>query len=178
MTSTLPCVRPHPPVDRWSDEPLPLGLGEKNDRPSTKPPSPSERGSRRLVRFLFPAFIGVAATLAWQSYGNVAREKIANSSPVLGWLAAQPAPLTKAAPDQVTLAEPAMPSSDLQQLRAALLDLAAVRQSVDQLAAQHQQLAGDVATMQAAQQDILRKAATPAPPLPRQAAPARNAVQN
>jgi hypothetical protein len=59
-----------------------------------------------------------------------------------------------------------------------LLDLAAVRQSVDQLAAQHQQLAGDVATVQAAQQDILRKVAAPAPPSPRQAGPARNAVQN
>jgi len=178
MASMLPCVRPHPPVDRWSDEPLPLGPGEKNDPPSTKRPSPGEGGSHRLVRFLIPVSIGVAATLAWQSYGNVAKEMIAHSAPVLGWLAPQPAPLTQAAADQVTPAEPAMPSSDVQHLRAALLELAAVRQSVDQLAAQHHQLAGDVATMQAAQQDILRKVAAPAPLAPRQAGPARNAMQN
>jgi hypothetical protein len=59
-----------------------------------------------------------------------------------------------------------------------LLDLAAVRQSVDELAAQvasgHQQMAADIATLQAAQQVILRKISAPPP---RQAAPARNAVQ-
>lgn len=129
-----------------------------------------------MLSFLIMVFIGVAATLAWQSYGNVARELIANSSQVLGRLA--PQPLTQVAPSQVTPTESAIPTSDLQQLRAALLDLAAMRQSVEQLAARNQELAGDIATMQAAQQNILRKVSTPAAPLPRQAPPARNAVQN
>jgi hypothetical protein len=45
------------------------------------------------------------------------------------------------------------------------LDLAAVRQSVDQLTAKVQQMAGDIA----AQQAILRKVSAPAPPAPRRA---------
>jgi hypothetical protein len=177
MASTLPCVRSDSPVDRWSDEPLPLDLGQRDASPSK--PSPGKRSSRALLRFLITISIGVAGTLAWQSYGDVARQMMANPSSVLGWLAPQAAPLVQAASDQVTPAEPATPSADLQQLKAMPPDLAAVRQSVNQLAAQLQQMAGDVATIQAAQQSILRKVSTPSPPPPRQAAaPARNAVQN
>ncbi len=159
------------PVSRerpGSYEPLPLGLGQR-DAWTSRP-----RSSRRPVRFLIAICIGVAGTLAWQSYGDVARQMIADSSPVLGWLSPQ-----VQAGDQVTPAERAMPSADSQQLRAMSPDLAAVRQSVDQLAAKLQQMAGNIATMQSAQQDILRKVSTPSSPPPRQApVPARNAVQN
>ena len=154
-----------------SYEPLPLGLGRRDDWRSR--PSPRQRSSRRPVRFLTTFCFGVAATLTWQSYGHVARERIANSSAVLGWLAPQDAALVQIASDQVTAAEPATPSPDLQQLKVRSPDLAAVRQSVDQLAAKLQQIAGDIATMQA----ILRKVSAPSPP-PQTAAPARNAVQN
>jgi hypothetical protein len=97
-------------------------------------------------------------------------------------LAPQAASLVQAASDQVTPAEPAAPSPVLQQLKEMSPDLAAVRQSVVELAARIQQMGGDIATMQAAQQAILRKVSAPAPsppPPPRQvAAPARNGVQN
>jgi hypothetical protein len=160
-----------------SDEPLPLGLDKKNDWPSR--PTHGKRPSRALVHFLITICIGGAGTLAWQSYGDVARQMIATSSPVLGWLAPQAAPPVQTASEQVTPAEPATLSPDLQQLKTMSPDLAAVRQSVDQLAAKLQQMAGDIATIQAAQQAILRKVSTPSPPPPRQAAaPARNAVQN
>jgi hypothetical protein len=81
------------------------------------------RAWRGLTRFLIAFGIGVVATLAWQSYGDAARGMIAS----FGWLA--PA----AAPDAS--------SPDLQELiaielKAMSTDLAAVRQSVDQLAAQ------------------------------------------
>jgi hypothetical protein len=51
------------------------------------------------MRFLITFCIGVAAAPAWQSYGDAAREIIANSYPQLSWLApqaavAQPAPAT------------------------------------------------------------------------------------
>ena len=172
MLDTLQRVRSQ------SDEPLPLGLDKKKyDWPSR--PTPGKRASRALVRFLIAICIGVVGTLAWQSYGDVARQKIAHSSPVLGWLAPQAAPLVQVASNQIRPAEPAAPSPDLQQLKAASPDLAAVRQSVDELAARLQQMAGDMATMQAAQQAILRKVSTPSPPPPRQAvAPARSAGQN
>ena len=56
------------------------------------------------------------------------------------------------------------PSND-QQLNAISLDLAAVRQSVDELTAKVQQMAGDIT----AQQAILRRVSAPPPPAPRRA---------
>ena len=85
--------------------------------------------SRALI-ILITSCLGVAATLAWQSYRT--------------------------------------PSADPPQLQAMSLDLTAVRQSMDRLAAQHQQMADDIANLQAAQQVILRKVSTAPPPPPRQ----------
>jgi hypothetical protein len=138
-------------------------------RPSLDPvvtrPSLGRRASRGLARFLVVFCIGVAATLAWQSYGDVARATIANSSPQLGWLTPRTASVVPTAPDLVAPAVAATP--DLQKLA---LGLASVRQSVDQLAAQfaagQQQMAGDIAKLQADEQKILQKlsAAPPRPP--------------
>ena len=52
------------------------------------------------MRFLIAFCVGVTATLAWQSYGDTAREMIASSYPQLDWLApqaavAQTAPTTR-----------------------------------------------------------------------------------
>jgi hypothetical protein len=182
MTSMLHRAQPDFPTEQRSSETSVVAkLRQLNlDLEKAWPrPSPRKRRSRALIRFLITICIGVAGTLAWQSYGDVARQMIANSSPVLGWLAPQAAPLVQVASGQVTPANPTTPSLDLQQLKTMSPDLAAVRQSVDQLAAKLQQMAGDMATMQAAQQAILRKVSTSSPPPPRQAAaPARNAVQN
>ena len=43
------------------------------------------------MRFLIAACVGVVATLAWQSYGDTARQIIANSHPQLSWLAPEAA---------------------------------------------------------------------------------------
>jgi hypothetical protein len=43
------------------------------------------RGSRGFARFLLAICIGVAATLAWQSYGESAKQIIATRAPELGW---------------------------------------------------------------------------------------------
>jgi|SRR5215469_9409208 len=43
------------------------------------------RGSRGFARFLLAICIGVAATLAWQSYGEEAKQIIATKAPELGW---------------------------------------------------------------------------------------------
>lgn len=152
-------VQADPPLDRFSDERLPLGLGQrKNDWPAPrKRPSLRKRGLRALARYLITLCIGVSATLAWQSYGDAARQLVANASPVLGWLAPPAASLVQVVADQVTPAEPGTP---------------ALRQSVDQLTDKLQQMAGDIATLQATQQAILRKVS----PSPRQpSVPARNA---
>jgi hypothetical protein len=161
MASTLHRLRPDGSDDGWSNEPLPLGLGRKEHWPS-RAPSSGRRRSRGPLRFLITFGIGVGATLAWQSYGDVARQMLASSSPVLQWVAPPATPIVQLASDQIIAAPPLSP--DTQQLKSMSLDLAAVRQSMDQLAAQNQQMAGAVAALQAAQQSILRKVSAPAAP--------------
>jgi hypothetical protein len=56
-----------------------------------------KRALRTLTRLLILFFVGVGATLGWQSYGNAARAMIANSSTKLGWLAPSPAPAVQTA---------------------------------------------------------------------------------
>jgi hypothetical protein len=117
-----------------------------------------------LMRLLITFCIGVAATLAWQSYGDAAREMIANSSPQLSWLAPQVA-VAQTAPDTIA---PTESSPNPQELKAMSADLAAVRQKVDQLAAQmavgQEQMARDFAAkLEAAEQDILATMPSPQP---------------
>jgi hypothetical protein len=141
------------------------------------------RPRRRPLRFLIAVGIGVAATLAWQSYGDAAREIIAISYPQLGWLAPQAA-AAQAAPTTIAAATAAL---DQQDLKAVSLGLAAIRQRVDQLAAQvtagQEQMTRDfTAKLHAVEQDILDKISAPQPaaaparkplPSPVQAAPLR-----
>jgi hypothetical protein len=139
-------------------------------RPTTlkiKQPSVRRRAARSLILFC----MGVAATLAWQSYGDATREMIASSYPQLGWLAPQSA-FAETAP------EPNAPvnTSDALELKSILINVAALPQSVDQLAAQflasQQQMASDIAKLKAGEQDIFDKISSAPPPRPA-AAPAR-----
>jgi hypothetical protein len=100
---------------------------------------------------------------------------IASSSPQLGWLAPQTAPVVQTTPD-VPVPAAAATSPDLQQLA---LGLASVRRSVEQLAVQlgagQQQLVGDIAKLNADEQEILHKLSAalprPAPAAARKPAP-------
>ena len=129
-------------------------------------PSLARRALRGLARLLIVFSVGVGTTLAWEAYGDAARAMIANSSPQLGWLAPQTAPVVPIAPAPAGAA-----SSDVQQLA---FGLAGVRQSVDQLTAQleagQRQMGGDIAKLQADEQEILHKLSV-TPPRPT-AAPA------
>jgi len=137
--------------------------------PSERRRSLANRASRALARFLITLCIGVAGTLAWQSYGDAAREMIASASPQLGWLAPQAAPVGRTAPDVIAPTATAAPSADPQQLNAMSLGLAAVRQSVDQLAAGQEQMTRDITKLQTTTQGILDNIAAP-PPRPAGAA--------
>jgi hypothetical protein len=145
---------------------------QSSPNPITVRPSLGRRASLGFARFLVIFCIGVGATLAWQSYGNAARAMIANLSPQLGWLAPHPASHAQTASDAVAPAAAATASADLQRLA---LVLASVRQSIDQLAAQmvagQQQMGGNIAKLQADEQEILHKLSA-APPRPA-TAPAR-----
>jgi len=158
------------PEERWSTEPPIQARTRPTDR-RIEQPSLDKRASRGFMRLLIIFCIGVAATLVWQSYAGAAREMIANSSPQLRWLAQQ----SQTAPDMVAPTVTATPSPDEQQLKALSLGLAALRQSVEQLAAAHQQMTDEIAKLQATEQEILDKVS--APPRPTAApAPARKSA--
>src|SRR6266481_1636268 len=148
--------------------------------PSSEPPlHPTELDLIRSVRssrvkrallavtgFLLAICIGIGATLAWQSYGDKVRGMIANLSPQFAWLAPQAVPVADAVPAPSASASP-------EQLVAISRSLAAVRQSVDKLAA-------DVTRLQAARPDTpspdIRVSRTSAPPPPAVGAPGRKPV--
>jgi hypothetical protein len=98
--------------------------------------------------------IGVATTFAWQSYGDAARQIIANSYPQLAWLA--PRPSAHSAPGTIGLAAQVAPSPDQQRLNAMSLDLDAVRQNVDRIAITQEQITRSVDRLTAGQQRMTR----------------------
>jgi small-conductance mechanosensitive channel len=121
------------------------------------------------MRFLMTFCIGVAATLAWQAYGDQAREMVAGAYPQLGWLA------PRAAAAQTAAAPARGADSQLQELS---LVLAAMRQRVDQLSFQQEQMTRDLtAKVLTAERDILDKIiATQPKPEVTAAAPRRPAT--
>jgi len=125
--AAVPELRPRPP----RDELLP-------------PPAPSF--GLRAFPFLIAVGIGIGGVLAWQAYGDAARQMIATAYPErLGWIA-PPAPTTapapqiardaESAPAPLASAAPPAPSLGEEHLKAMTADLAAMRQSVEQLAGQ------------------------------------------
>jgi STAS domain len=59
--------------------------GETSDRVRAMESRTKRRSSRGFARFLVAICIGVAGTLAWQSYGEATKQIIAASAPELGW---------------------------------------------------------------------------------------------
>ena len=62
-----------------------LALKTMNDRLLAIENQTKKRGSRGFTRYLLAICIGVAAALAWQSYGHAAKEMFAAKAPELGW---------------------------------------------------------------------------------------------
>ena len=164
----------------------------------TARPSFGKRASRAFIRYLIACGVGVAGTLAWQSYGDAAKQTIAKWGAEQGWsmpwLSNQEAVKTNPSPrPERAQAEPAAPavreiaggsSSDLQQLKTTTVGLAAtlatMRERIEQLAAGQEQTAGDIAKLQAAEQEIRHKIsviatrpAAAAPSKPTTTAPSR-----
>jgi hypothetical protein len=181
---------PNPAQSESSEESIPVkSLVEvlnvdpadlKNDRLQSRQPALRKRVPLPLTRFLITFSIGVAATVAWQRYGDAAIETLASSFPQLRWLTSRAEPAAQNASDTIALVTPAAapPSPDQQQVGAISLDLDAVRQSidrvsrsqeqmirnVDQLAAGQAQVTEEIAKLQAIGQYILSKGSEPPPP--------------
>src|SRR5260370_38977482 len=120
-----------------SDEPPPLRPTILEDPFPNGQPSLRKRASRALSRFLAIFCVGVGTTLAWQSYGDAAREMIANSYPQLGWLAPRPLPIAQNVPGMIDLAAPAS-----QHLNAMSLDT--MLPSIDRIAAGREEVARSI----------------------------------
>jgi hypothetical protein len=83
----------------------------------------------------------------------------------------QAAPVAQTAPENVTPKAPAAPSIDPEQVHRMAMDLTALRQTVERLAAGQDQVTREIARLKAADGEILAKV-TPAPPPPPPAAAA------
>jgi len=144
------------------------------------------RGSRRFRRYFVAILIGVAATLAWQSYGESAKQMVATRAPELGWspgakqmIASSiqwigwtkpPAGPEKQAPPVAQTAS-TTPTLDPGQVQQMARDLAMLREMVQQLTAGQDQTTREIAKLESAVVEILMK--TPEPPPQPPGAPAR-----
>ena len=147
---------------------------------------------RAVAQFCIAALIGVGATLAWQTDGDQANEIIKTWAASLGQrlaaasttksaaeitlAAAQTAIPVQPAAHDVALAQsrpgPQIPPASVgqaapaaastQQLNSIVQNLAMVQKGVEQLGAKQEEMARNIATLQAAEQDI-RSKLLPAP---------------
>src|SRR5882762_7103705 len=148
-----------PSVEAFSIPPTEL----KNDQPQNGRPSFRKRTSLAFAYYMIVFSVGVAATLAWQTYGDAARQLIA---------------LAASAPDQPQLN--AM-SLDLDAVRRSIDGLAIdigtsiatsqaqITRSVDQIAAGQEQMTREITKLQAVERYVLYKNSDPPPrPVPAQ----------
>jgi hypothetical protein len=164
------------PEEARSDERL--RWTRSNNRSAIERRSIGKRMLYATTRFVMAVLIGVAATLGWQAYGDEGRTRLASWDPSLAWLtpppAAQPSPVVAA-----------VSSADLaQQIKPITLEIAAIRQNVEQLAAKQEQFATDegrmaqgLAVIHALEQDIGLKVSSLAQPKPVHAQPPRQPAQ-
>jgi hypothetical protein len=152
------------------------GIGRRRMKPSIDPPhayrfgegqlangrpSIGRRIFRTLTRFSIAVLIGVGATLGWQSYGDEAKEMLVARAPTLAWVLSVS---TTTSPDVA-----ATSTDPMQQLAPLASSLDVVRRSVEQLAAKQEQMAQNIAALQAVEEDIRQKMSS-TPPAPAQQA--------
>lgn len=159
-------------------------------RPRVEKPQRGRRARRAFVRYLIAICVGVAATLAWQSYGDMIRQTVATRAPALGWspevqqlivalvqevgwdkpaalernrsqaTAPQTVPQTSVAQgafDPAAYKPSASPPPTLEQVQQIASDLATLKQAVGQLSSNQDQMAQDLAKVQATDQEVLNK---------------------
>ena len=122
-------------------------------------PSIARRALRTVARFSFVVLIGVGTTLAWQSYNEQAKEMVRTWVPPLGWLL-PPSPTSNETSSEWG-----------EKLKPIAVDLALVRRSVEQvaidqrqLAAKQENIARDIATLQAVERDLRQNISSVPPP--------------
>ena len=152
-----------------------------------------KRRSRGFTRYLVAVLIGVAATLAWQSYGDAGKQVIAAKAPELGWSPEarkmitswvpvgwtkppagsekQVVPVAQTAPQNVAPKAPTTASLDPEQLQQITQSLTTLRETAEQLAAGQDQMTRVIGRLETAVTELIMKIPEPPPQPP--AAPAR-----
>src|SRR6516225_2609128 len=129
-----------------------------------------------MLRFLVAILVGVAAILAWQSYGEAAKQIIATKAPELGWSPqtkqmiasaiqqvgwTTPAGPEPTAPEIVTSKASSAASLDAAQVEQMVQSFGTLRQAVEQMAAGQDELKRDIVQMHSALIDVLVKVPEP-----------------
>ena len=150
-----------------TDSPHPYRFGQ--GQATSGRPSIGRRIVRSLTRFSITVLIGVGATLGWQSYGDVAKEMVVARAPMLAWLlstSTTKSPVVAATSPGPVQLEPLVSNLDL------------VRRNVEQLSYKQDQIAQNIAALQAVQEDIRQKMSlTPQAPAPAAAPQAASVPQ-
>jgi hypothetical protein len=129
----------------------------KDDQVASDRPPVGRRIFLTFARFFIAVLIGVGGTLAWQFHGDAARELVMARAPTLAWLLS--VSTTRSPAVAATSPDP------VQQLGPLASNLDVVRRSVEQLAAKQDQMAQNIATLQAVEEDIREKmSSTPLSP--------------
>jgi hypothetical protein len=155
-------------LDAISDQPVPQRPARPSvhsprsasfgiDRVVSKRPSVGRRLFRAVTRFFIAALIGVGGTLAWQARGDAVNDAVRQimvaRAPALAWLLS----VSTAAP-----AVAATSADPVPQLAPLASSLDAVRRSVELLAARQDQMAQNMARLQAVEEDIRQTMSSPA----------------
>jgi hypothetical protein len=135
-------------------------------------PSIGARILKSLARFFATVLIGIGLTLAWQTYGEQAKQFTTTLVPSLAWLL--PAENAKTAPEVTT-------SSDLmQQMKLVAVDVAMVRRDLvqlatgqEQFAAKQDQMSRNITSLQEVEQTRAQALAPPVARVIRPSPPAR-----
>jgi len=137
--------------------------------------SVDKRSSRSRVYVFFAALIGIGAFVTWQSYGatekpnNALASSLAFSGPASKEVAPATSELVASSPSEQSVTDPAndkskvspatsaASSSEAQRLDAIVNELAIVRQELKQLAANHEELARNIAALQPTRETTKQK---------------------
>jgi hypothetical protein len=110
------------------------------------------RSSEGFARYVLATCVGVAAILAWHSYSEAAKQKLASA--------------VQTAPENVTPKAPVAPSIDPEQVHQIASSVAARRKTIEQIAAGQDQMEHVVDKLQGAVAEILVKMPEHPPPPP------------
>ena len=120
---------------------------------------PCQENSRPFARSLITFCIGVAATLTWQSYNDLAKKIIAGWSPQFAWLAPQ-APVARIVPDTIEKIIARIGDRIVANIAAGQEQIS---RTVDQLAAGQEQMTREMIKLEAISQYGLAKNLEPPP---------------